>query len=92
MIIIALPPGSGKSTAFPVQSFGVDSFNADDRAAELNAGSYQGITTSIRARVNKEFEEFVMNHIEDRRSFCLETTLRTNITFKQSQIAKEAGF
>jgi len=39
MIVIAGPPGSGKSTAFSVSSFGVAFFNADDRAAELNGGS-----------------------------------------------------
>ncbi|MBL8231917.1 MAG: hypothetical protein JNL98_25690 [Bryobacterales bacterium] len=48
MIVIAGPPGSGKSTLFPVSSFGVDFFNADDRAAELNGGSYLGIPPEIR--------------------------------------------
>ena len=35
IIVIAGPPGGGRSTAFPVGSFGVDCFNADDRAAEI---------------------------------------------------------
>jgi hypothetical protein len=39
MIVVAGPPGGGKSSAFPVSSFGVAYFNADDRAAELNRGS-----------------------------------------------------
>jgi hypothetical protein len=49
MIVIASPPGSGKSTAFPVFSLGdlrgeaCECFNADDRAAELNGGSYLDI-------------------------------------------------
>jgi predicted ABC-type ATPase len=30
MYIVAGPPGSGKSSAFPVSGFGVDFFNADD--------------------------------------------------------------
>ncbi len=33
MFIVAGPPGAGKSRAFPVSRFGVESFNADDRAA-----------------------------------------------------------
>ncbi len=33
MVVIAGPPGSGKSTAFPVRESGVDYFNADDVAA-----------------------------------------------------------
>jgi len=47
MIVVAGPPGSGKSTAFPVSSFGVAFFNADDRAATLNGESY---TASLGAR------------------------------------------
>jgi dephospho-CoA kinase len=42
MIVVAGPPGSGKSSIFPVTSFGVAYFSADDRAAELNGGSYIG--------------------------------------------------
>ena len=33
MIVIAGPPGSGKSSIFPVSKFEVPFFNADDRAA-----------------------------------------------------------
>jgi predicted ABC-type ATPase len=92
MIIVAGPPGSGKSTAFPVKDFGLDYFNADDRAAELNGGSYQGISPAIRSVVNKEYEQFVLEHIQDKKSFALETTLRTEVTFKQALEAKQAGF
>jgi len=50
MIVVAGPPGSGKSSAFPVSAFGV--------AAELNGGSYHGISSKIRQAVNREFETF----------------------------------
>ena len=59
MIVVAGPPGSGKSSIFPVATFGVAYFTADDRAAELNRGSYIGISTEIRQTVNREFEAFV---------------------------------
>ena len=59
MIIIAGPPGSGKSSLYPVSSFGVAYFNAEDRAAELNGGSYAGISNQISQQVNREFETFV---------------------------------
>jgi predicted ABC-type ATPase len=91
MVIVAGPPGSGKSTAFPVAKFGLNSFNADDRAAALNDGSYRGISPVIRERVGKEFEDFVLTHIEDKQSFAIETTLRTDATFRQAELAKHAG-
>jgi len=43
MVIVADPPGSGKTTRFPLAEFGVDSFNADYPAAQLNARSSRGI-------------------------------------------------
>ncbi len=92
MIVVAGPPGSGKSVAFPVDSFGVDSFNADDRSAQLNNGSYQGIPLEIRAIVNKEFEAFVEDHIRNHKSFAIETTLRSDITFRQADQARAEGF
>jgi predicted ABC-type ATPase len=91
MIVIAGPPGSGKSSIFPVSSFGVRYFNADDRAAELSGGSYIGIPKQIRAIVNREFEVFVAESIENRISFAMETTLRTAITFEQAERARAAG-
>jgi len=58
MIVVAGPPGSGKSSAFPVSAFGV--------AAELNGGSYHGISSKIRQTVNREFETFIHTQIARR--------------------------
>ena len=59
MIVVAGPPGSGKSSIFPVSKFGTPYLNADDRAAELNGGSYLAIPKHIRQIVNQEFESFL---------------------------------
>ena len=88
MIVIAGPPGSGKSSIFPVSSFGVTYFNADDRAAEMNGGSYREIPQHIRKAVNLELEAFILGSIERRTSFALETTLRSTVTFEQAKLAK----
>ena len=92
MYIVAGPPGSGKSTVFPVYGFGVEFFNADDHAAQLNWGSYRGIPQSVRDRVNRLFESFVRDCIVRRASFAVETTLRSSITFDQAAIARREGF
>ena len=92
MIVVAGPTGSGKSTAFPVGQSGVDAFNIDDRAAALNDGSYRNIPPEIRARAHKECEDFIANHIRDGKSFAVETTLRTDITFRQAAAARDNGF
>lgn len=92
MIVIAGPPGSGKSTAFPVARIGVAYFNADDRAAEMNGGSYHGISKGIRQIVNREFAAFILSCIDRRESFAIETTLRSSVTFEQARLARQAGF
>jgi len=92
MVIIAGPPGAGKSSIFSLSDFADTVFNADDRAATLNGGSYQSIPLSVRAVVNREFEQFVHSNIAAGTSFALETTLRSTITFEQAKLAKEKGF
>lgn len=92
MFIVAGPPGSGKSSVFPVSSFGVNSFNADDRAAARNGGSYLAISREIRSSVNREFQDFILDQIGKRQSFAIETTLRSTITFEQLALAKAAGY
>ena len=92
MFVIAGPPGAGKSSVFSLGNFAERTFNADDRAAELNSGSYQDIPLAIRATVNREFEEFVHANIRSGNSFALETTLRSSITFDQAKLAYENGF
>ena len=92
MTVVAGPPGSGKSSRFPLSSFHIEWFNADDRAAELNLGSFHKIPAEIRATVNLEFQQWILDHIRSRQSFAIETTLRSSITFEQARLAREHGF
>ena len=92
MIFVAGPPGGGKSSALSIKQLGIDWFNADDRAAELNAGSYHKISPAIRETVGAELERFILSHIDARLDFAFETTLRSGITFKQTQLAHANGF
>lgn len=91
MIVVAGPPGSGKTTCFPVTAFGIDGFNIDDRCAQLQ-GSYAAISRRTRAAVSKECEQFVLRHITDRQSFAVETTLRTLVAVEQADLARKNGF
>ena len=92
MIIVAGPPGGGKSSYRPARDFGLDWFNGDDRAAQLNAGSYQNIPLHIRITSGQELQQFIDNHIEARRSFAFENALRTATGFQQIRLAKALGF
>ena len=91
MIVVGGPPGSGKTRYFPVTAFGVDAFNIDDRCAQI-LGSYRAIPRDVRRAVAKECERFVIDHIERRQSFAVETTLRTSAAIEQAELAKKSGF
>jgi predicted ABC-type ATPase len=91
MIVVAGPSGSGKSRLFPVASSGHASFNVDDRCRELH-GSSAGIPPLVRAQAQRECELFVTEQTAARRSFAVETTLRSDIAIHQAATAKDAGF
>lgn len=91
MIVVAGPPGSGKTRYFPVAAFGVDAFNIDDRCAQI-LGSYRAIPRDVRRAVAQECERFVLDHIERGESFAVETTLRTTASIEQAKLARKAGF
>src|SRR5438034_5674365 len=91
MFVVAGPPGSGKTTHFPLSAFGIDAFNIDDRCAQI-LGSYRAIPREVRRAVASECERFVMEHIATGRSFSIETTLRTNAAIHQATVARQRGF
>src|SRR5260221_2189778 len=91
MIVVAGPPGSGKTRYFPVTAFGVDAFNIDDRCAQI-LGSYRAIPREVRRAVEKESERFVLEHIDGEKSFAVETTLRTAAAIDQATLARKRGF
>ena len=91
MIVIAGPPGSGKSTFFPIGALGVDAFSIDDRCAQI-VGSYRAIPTAVRKAVSQECERFVAEHIDRGASFAVETTMRTLVSARQAEHARARGF
>jgi predicted ABC-type ATPase len=92
MLVVAGPAGSGKTTTFPLRGFGTDFFSVDDRCAELNSGRYTGIRPRLRARIATESQSFVEQHIADRASFAVETTLRSDAIIRQAEAANALGF
>jgi predicted ABC-type ATPase len=92
MIVVAGPAGSGKRTTFPPREFGTDFFSVDDRCAQLNGGLHTGIRPRLRARIATECHSFVEQHIADRASFAVDTTLRSDAAIRQAEAANAAGF
>jgi predicted ABC-type ATPase len=92
MLVVAGPPGSGKSSLLRPDESEVAYFNADERARDLNHGSGHNISPEVRAVVNQELETFILGHIQEGSSFSYETTLRTAITYDQARFAKAHGF
>jgi predicted ABC-type ATPase len=91
MLVVAGPPGAGKTTCFPVSAFGLDAFNVDDRCAQI-LGSYRAISRDVRRAVAQECERFVRDHIDRRLAFAVETTLRTTASMEQAELARQRGF
>jgi hypothetical protein len=69
MIVVAGPPGSGKTRYFPVAAYGVDFFNIDDRCAQI-LGSYRAIPADVRRAVARECERFVRRRTKRFRSIA----------------------
>lgn len=55
-------------------------------------GGYLNIPPPIRVQVNREFEAFIAESIRCRDDFAFETTLRSDITFRQARNARVNGF
>lgn len=92
MVVVAGPPGSGKSSHFPVEGGPIDGFNVDARAAVHNSGSFRDIPRAVRARAQRECEAFIEEHLAEGKSFAVETTLRSGIAIEQARRAQRAGF
>ncbi len=54
--------------------------------------TYRAIPRDVRRAVAKECERFVVDHIDRKQSFAVETTLRTTAAIDQAELAKNSGF
>lgn len=93
MIVIAGPPGGGKSTALGATYFsdqGIPYFNIDVRCRELH-GSSQQIPEHIRKQANTELRDWAWAHISNKRTFGFETTLRADFAIRAAGFAKAGG-
>lgn len=55
-------------------------------------GKLPGDFPRLRRAVARECEQFVRQHIEQHRSFAVETTLRTTAAILQAELARGSGF
>lgn len=104
MVIVAGPSGGGKSSLFPIFQMQIDAFSTDLRAATLlgealgRSGPVSqppaketGRYMQFRKQAGAELERFIQEHIDAKRSFAFETTLR-EVTFDQIRKARQKGF
>jgi predicted ABC-type ATPase len=70
---------------------GVDAFSIDDRCAQI-IGSYRAIPPAVRKAVSLQCETFVDEHIDEKQSFAVETTMRTLVSVRQADRARSQGF
>jgi predicted ABC-type ATPase len=94
MIVVAGPPGGGKSTLLGRSHFRnrqIPYFNIDERCKEIH-GSSQAIPAHVRQRANQELREFCSARFSEGKTFAFETTLRAPFAIEQSGLAAGAGF
>ncbi len=94
MIVVAGPPGGGKSTQLGADYFRLQQipyFNIDDRCNVLH-GSSKGIPLPIGNRANAELSQFCMDHFVAQMTFAYESTLRAPFAIEQSGLARAAAF
>jgi predicted ABC-type ATPase len=94
LIVVAGPPGGGKSTALGVPYFlnlGIPYFNIDERCRQLH-GSARKIPPNIRQQANNDLRTFCEEHILGGQSFAFETTLRADFAIRTALDARTAGF
>lgn len=94
MIVIAGPPGGGKSTVFSSAYFAeirLPYFNIDERCKALH-GSSHAIPAAIRVRANEDLRAFCEENLARQAGFAFETTLRADFAIRAAEHAKRAGF
>ena len=103
-MIVAGPSAGGKSSIFPIFRMRIDAVSTDLRAATLlgdamGAGKavFQPASADVplymqfRQQAGQEMERFITEHLDRRKSFAFETTLRA-VTFDQVRRARLNGF
>lgn len=94
MIVVAGPPGGGKSTQLGPDYFrnlSIPYFNIDDRCKEIH-GSSKKIPKEVRQRANSELRESNRSHFERGVTFAFETTLKDPFAINQTVDARRAHF
>ena len=95
MVVVAGPPGGGKSTLLGRDYFsvrGIPYFNIDERCRDLNRGSSGNIPLPIRRYANQELRQFCGDQFQKQQTFAFETTLRAPFAIEQASLAQAAAF